>query len=507
MLNRMVRGQLIAFVVVTLLVVTYAGVEYLRIPRMLGAGIYTVTLELPAASGLYEHALVTYRGIEVGKVDRVVLNRAGVTAVLGINDDVSIPANAKVAVRSTSAIGEQFVNFEPGGPAAPPLRDGDVVPADRIGLPTPVGKLLSSVNDLAATLPLDKLHSTVDELYQALHGTGPELAGLLRSAMRLQGLADADLDPTVRLFTDLVPVLATQQRLGPQVRSFTGDLAAVTDTLRAVDPSLRGAIDKAGPMADALGELVNEVRPTLPQLLTDLTSTSQVLRVFIPNIRQTMVIFPAATAALTSTTAKGSLEAGGQFPPPYSALGFKLTFNQPPPCTKGFEEDRIAPSDLSNSRPPPTDAYCKEPKDSPIAVRGFRNAPCPPGSPAGPNSTGATAAACGWHFQAPDRAKAATDVAIKHMLEVAARNPKTRAENEAFIRGADFAGPKPSPTPPAINGPGNSSHESPDGLFFAGGQPFINGGASPLPEVSTPKGPVPGVAQYLLSPLLAPSGR
>lgn len=172
MLNRMVRGQLIAFVVVTLLGVTYAGVEYLRVPRMLGAGIYTVTLQLPSASGLYEHALVTYRGIEVGKVDRVELDRAGVTAVLGINDGVSIPANSAVSVRGTSAIGEQFVNFEPGGPAAPPLRDGDVIPAGRVGLPTAVGKLLSSVNDVAATLPLDKLHSTVDELYRPCTGRG-----------------------------------------------------------------------------------------------------------------------------------------------------------------------------------------------------------------------------------------------------------------------------------------------------------------------------------------------
>jgi phospholipid/cholesterol/gamma-HCH transport system substrate-binding protein len=276
----------------------------------------------------------------------------------------------------------------------------------------------------------------------------------------------------------------------------------VTDTLRAVDPSIRGAIDKAGPMADELDALLMELRPTLPQLLTDLTSTGQVLRVYLPHLQHTMVVFPAAVAALTSTSAKGALQADGQYPPPYAAMGFGLTFS-PPSCTTGFEQDKIPPSDVSNSHPPPTDAYCKEPKDSPIAVRGFRNGPCPPGSPAGPTSTGATAALCGWNFQPPDQAKAATDAAIKHMLEVAARNPKTRAENEAFIGDADFEGPDPRPTPPALNGPGNSSHEGPNGTFLADGKLLLNGARVPLPQVDTPTGPASGVAQFLLAPMQA----
>jgi phospholipid/cholesterol/gamma-HCH transport system substrate-binding protein len=361
------------------------------------------------------------------------------------------------------------------------------------------------VQQLAGTLPLDKLNSTVDELYDAFRGTGPDLAGFLRSAAQLQDLATANLDPTVKLVRDLVPVLATQQRLAPRIRSAAGDLAAVTGTLRDVDPALRGVIDQTGPMAAEFDALLTKVRPTLPQLLTDLSSTGQVLRVYLPNIQHTLVVFPAAVAQLTSTSAKGGLETGGQFPPEMSALGFKLTFNQPPPCTTGFDPDRIAPSDLSNSRPPPTDAYCKEPKNSPVAVRGFRNAPCPPGSPTGAGSTGATAAACGWHFQPADEAKAAADAAIKHMLEVAARNPKTRAENEAFIGKADFPRAQASPAPPAINGAGNTSHQGPNGLFYADGKPFLAGGL-PLPQVSTAGGPVSGLEQFLLAPLLTKTG-
>ncbi|NKQ51561.1 MCE family protein [Amycolatopsis sp. K13G38] len=504
MLSRMVRGQLIAFVIVTVIGVAFAAVRYVQVPRMFGIGTYAVTLDLPRAGGLYENALVTLRGIKVGKVDKLELSSGGVRAVLGIDDSAKIPADSAVAVRSTSAIGEQYVNFEPRSDSAP-LRDGQVIPAGQVSFPTPVGDMLSAVDQLASTLPLDKLNSTVDEVYRAFNGTGPDLAGLLRAASQLEDQAAANLDPTVKLLNDLVPVLATQRKIAPQVTAFTGDLAAVTGTLRSVDPSLRGAIDNTGPMADQLTGLLDQIRPTLPQLLGDLTSTGQVLRVFIPNIQQTLVIFPAAISSLTSTTAWG-IKDSGQNPPPYSAMGFKLTFGSPPPCTNGYEQDRTAPTDLSNSRPPPTDAYCKEPKNSPIEVRGYRNAPCPPGSPAGPGSTGATAAQCGLNFQSPQEAKAATDTAIAHMLEVAARNPKTRAENKAFIGDADFSGAAPpGQPPPAINGAGNTSHEGPNGLFYADGQPFLKGGL-PLPQVSTPGGPVTPLEQFLLAPLLAPIG-
>lgn len=509
MLGRMVRWQLVALVIVTVLGVGYASVKYIQLPRLMGIGTYTVTLEMPKAAGLYENALVSYRGIQVGRVDALEPSDSGVRAVLGIDDDVPIPADSAVSVRSTSAVGEQYVNFEPRSQSTP-LADGQVIPADQVTLPTPTGELLSSVNQLAATVPLDKLNSTVDEAYKAFNGTGEPLARFIRASSRLQDVAGANIDQTTKLFRDLVPVLATQRQLGPQIRSFTGDLAAATDTLRAVDPSIRGSIDKSRPLADEADALLTQLRPTLPNLLTDMSATAQVLRVYEPAMRHVLVSVPAAFAVLTSTTAKG-IQDEGRSPPSVAQMGFKLTFNNPPPCVKGFQTDRVPPSDLSNSHPPARNAYCKEPKDSPIMVRGFRNAPCPPGSPAGPGSTGARAAFCGWNFQRPDEAKRATDVAIEHMLAVAARNPKTRKENEAFIGDDRFSGPKPGQPPPAINGPGNSSNQDegasnrPQGSTSPIGSSPRTGAAPPLPQTGRPSGGQSSLEHYLLAPLRAGS--
>lgn len=502
MVDRLIRLQLIAFVVVSVLGVGYASTQYLEIPRLLGLGSYTVTLDLPATGGLYENALVTYRGVRVGKVNSLEVSRDDVRAVLGIDNGVSIPSDSTVSLRSTSAIGENYVDFEPRAHSAP-MHAGQVIPGDKVIMPTPVGDFLESWNRFAATLPLDKLNSTVVEAHKALDGTGPYLANFLSSARQLQDLADANLDPTVRLVRDLVPVLATQQRIGPDVRSFTGDLAGVTDTLRTSDANIRGVIDKVPPFANQVDSLFNQLSPTLPQLLTDLTSTGQVLRVYIPHINHTLTVFPVTMANLLSVS-QASAPLYNTTPAPVAGVNFKMTVNDPPPCFTGYEAKRNEPNDLSNSHPPAVNSWCREPKNSPVGVRSLQKTPCPPGSPAGVGSTGATAAECGWNFQTPQQAAAATAAAIRYQLEVAARNPKTRAENDALIGKDRPPRPPMGPQPPAINDPWGPAQQDPNGSFLAGGQQFVNGNAVPPPRPSIPGAPT-GLEQYLLGPLMSRS--
>lgn len=65
------------------------------VPDLIRGG-YSITVELPSASGLHEGGIVTFRGIEVGQVKSVQLNQPpdpGVLATLNINEDIRLPAN------------------------------------------------------------------------------------------------------------------------------------------------------------------------------------------------------------------------------------------------------------------------------------------------------------------------------------------------------------------------------------------------------------------------------
>ena len=67
MLTRFVRIQLTIFTIVSIIGILAMIFFYMQVPTLLGIGKMTVTVELPAAGGLYRFSNVTYRGVEVDR--------------------------------------------------------------------------------------------------------------------------------------------------------------------------------------------------------------------------------------------------------------------------------------------------------------------------------------------------------------------------------------------------------------------------------------------------------
>ncbi|MBZ4533056.1 MCE family protein [Mycobacterium avium subsp. hominissuis] len=111
MLTRFIRGQLVVFIVLSVIAVAALGWYYLHIPRQLGVGQYTLTADLPASGGLYRTSNVTYQGIQIGKVTKVEPTQRGVRATLSIDDRYQIPIDASANVHSLSALGEQYLDL------------------------------------------------------------------------------------------------------------------------------------------------------------------------------------------------------------------------------------------------------------------------------------------------------------------------------------------------------------------------------------------------------------
>ena len=479
MISKLGRVQLLVFVLVAVVAVTYAAAEYVNLPRLLGLGRYSVAIEMSKADGLYPNGVVTLRGLTVGQVKDVELTPTGVVADVQIDDGTQIPAASAVQLRSTSAVGEQYLNFEPAGPAGPYLGDGSRVPASQVALPVDTAALLAKANSLAASVPSAQLTTTINEAATAFGNSGEHLQSLVGSAVAFQRDADANLGPTVGLFRNLVPVLGTQQRDIPQIGGFTRDLASFTHQLATSDQDLRSTLNVTPPFIGEVNSLINGVRPTVPLLLANLTSTGQVTRVYVPSLAATVVIFEQAGNLVTGATSATPLFGTAK-------IDFRAQVNNPAPCTLGYQQNRRAPQDLSPAVPG-TDNHCKEPPNSDKAVRGARNNPCPALSPR-PDGRSDTAAGCGLNFQTPAEAAQATASAIQTELEGAANNAKT----------PQLSSPKPldSPnyTPTDNNGNAVGYRGGPNGeSTLPGGESFVLG--SPTP------GPSKGFKGLLLTPL------
>jgi phospholipid/cholesterol/gamma-HCH transport system substrate-binding protein len=389
MFTRLVRRQLIAFAIVAAVVTTYSLVKYVQFGRMLDLGNIHVAAEMPVAGGLYQNAIVTYNGVQVGLVHDVQPTTTGVRANLRIDNTTKIPANLTAYVRSTSPVGEQYIDLRPKGPGGPLLAEGSIIPSNEVVLPVPTDELINQVNALVQTLPQKSLNVTLDELDSAFNRSGPALGDLLTSAQRFVITAQDNLTPTLGLVDVLGPFLGTQISVAPQIQSIFSTLVPFTGQLDRSDEKFRSILKKMPGFTDQISGISDDLEDPLPMFMANLAADGEVLRVYLPHVRQALVLGPPTVAMLQSIFVDSD-------PSGFAKLDFTSSVNSPPYCKQGYLEKRDDTNFQGVPPPPKGDTFCQAPHDSPQVVAGARNAPCP-------NSAVRSAYAidCGFDFTNP----------------------------------------------------------------------------------------------------------
>jgi hypothetical protein len=371
MLTRFVRNQLVIFTVASIIGVAAMLTVYMQLPTLLGIGRMSVTVELPRTGGLYRFANVTYRGVQVGRVTDVRASREGAVATLSLSSSPKIPADLQARVLSVSAVGEQYIDLLPRTDSGPYLRNGSVITVKDTTVPQKVGPMLDQISALLGSIPKKQLNKLIDESFRGLNGAGDELATLLESTATLSRDFDGVAERTRTLIQDSKPLLDGQVISADALRTWARSLAGVTGQLVADDQALRGVLANGPAAADEASRLLEQVKPTLPILLANLTTVGQIAVTYRPSLEQLLVLLPPFIASIQAVGLPRNNPTG------YTQGDFTLTLNDPPACTVGFLPPSAwrSPADLSDVDTP-DGLYCKLPQDSPIAVRGARNYPC-----------------------------------------------------------------------------------------------------------------------------------
>ncbi|WET77902.1 MlaD family protein [Amycolatopsis sp. QT-25] len=365
MLTARVRIQVLTFVVLALATTAFVGANYAGLDRIFGASGYTVKLALTDGGGLFTNGEVTYRGVAVGRVGELRLTDDGMEADLLLDDDAPpIPANSRAVVANRSAVGEQFVDLQPRTGDGPFLAEGSVIPREATSVPLPVQHLLTDLDSLTASVPTEELRTVVDELDNALRGSGADLQVLLDSTTDFTRQAADHLPRTEKLITDGSTVLKTQVDSSQAWRQFSGNAKQFAEQLSRSDGDLRRLITTAPPAATQLSGLLRDNEPGLPILLANLLTTSQVFSARTDGLRQLLINTPKAVSAVDASVDEES-----------GKIELVLTFFDPMPCTKGYGETRIRSSADLSPLPFNTGAACTLEKGNPSSVRGSQNAP------------------------------------------------------------------------------------------------------------------------------------
>jgi len=368
LLTRFIRIQLVFFAVLTVIALVALGWYYLRVPRLMGIGQYTLYADLPSSGGLYPTANVSYRGITVGRVTDVEPTEQGARATMSIDSRYKIPSNASANVHSVSAVGEQYVDLVSVGGVTQYLRDGQTITNSTV--PSEVGPALDAANSGLAALPADKIDDLLTETSRSVGGLGPALQRLVDSTTAIASDFRDNLSPVNDIIAHSAPILDSQVNSGDAIDAWAANLNIIGAQAAEQDAALRSGLQQAAPTADQVNAVFSGVQDSLPQTLANLEIVIDMLKRYNKSIEQAFVFYPQNAANL----------AAGTIFPGYGIINFALltNLNQPPPCFTGFvpASEWRAPADTTTA-PLPSGTYCKIPKDyQGNVVRGARNYPC-----------------------------------------------------------------------------------------------------------------------------------
>jgi phospholipid/cholesterol/gamma-HCH transport system substrate-binding protein len=367
-ITRRTKVQLVIFVIITLLGVSFVGARYAHLDRAFFDDHYSVTAHFPDSGGIFAGGEVTYRGVGVGKVSELELTDEGVDVVLDIENGYDeIPADTLAVVGNRSAVGEQYVELQPQRGEGPFLHEGSVIDEEDTRIPIATDALLTHLSETVSSVDPEDLATTVDEFGVAFAGTGEDLQRIIDSGNSFIDTANDNFDLTTALIRDSNTVLHGQIDSDSAIRNFSAQLQAFSSVLAGADPDLRNLIDTGGVAATQLRTFLEENRVELGDLINNLVTTGDVVVQHLDGIKQLLVIYPYVVEG-GFTVASKSPDTGL-----YDAH-FGMVLTNQPVCHRGYEGTDTRPPQDGSNRPMNVGARCGEPA-SQTNARGAQNLP------------------------------------------------------------------------------------------------------------------------------------
>lgn len=177
---------------------------------------------------------VRINGVLVGQVRKVAQdgNEAVITVALEPDAADEIPANVDVQIIPTTLFGQKFISFvSPDNPSKESLKDGQVIPSDRVETTVELSRILADLFPLLRAVEPADLNMTLNALATALGGRGEQLGETLDQLDAYLG-AISDKLPTLRQdLISLANVADTYDLAAPDLIDVLGNLTVTSKTI------------------------------------------------------------------------------------------------------------------------------------------------------------------------------------------------------------------------------------------------------------------------------------
>lgn len=264
----------------------------------------TVTIELSRAVGVHPGSEVRVLGVKVGQVREVEPQGDHVRVVLGWDQDVPVPADARAIVVPPSLVADRYIQLAPAYTGGQRMKDGANLGTDRTVVPLELDEVYAALNRFAEALGPDgaagngDLQALLEAARKNLEGNGAPLGQSLDSlAKALSTVSDGrgDLFTTIANLQEFTTALAASDE---QVRLFNDQLAEVAGQLSGERDELGDALHKlAGALVVVTG-FIEDNKDALVQNVDALAELSGVLARQQDALVQALTYAPVALSDL-----------------------------------------------------------------------------------------------------------------------------------------------------------------------------------------------------------------
>ena len=223
------------------------------------------------ASGLKKMAPVEMAGIQIGQVEKILLDNGKARVVMLLSKDVPLGSDVTAVIRTRGVLGDKYVAIEPGSAGAPQLKPGQQIA--RAEVPTDLDRVMARIGEVA-----DNIKDITNSLKVSI--ASPESTRNISEAL-------ANLrELTGSLKTVVADNQSRLNRIVVNMDKFTGDLSqisahnkvALNETIRNFQvasrqmqttiAALTSVMQKVDKGEGTIGQLVNN-----KQTINDLNST------------------------------------------------------------------------------------------------------------------------------------------------------------------------------------------------------------------------------------------
>jgi len=273
----------------------------------LGSHPYTVVAEFSDAEDLVPQGGVRVNDVAVGRVNQVVLNRAGTTAevTVELNGSVHLPGNAVASIQQTSLLGEKYVALSAPLDAAPVgrLRNGATIPLSRTSNGVQVEQVLGALSMLLNGGGIDQLHTIESELNQFAGDNEQQIRTFFSSVDRVVTMLNVHRGSIVHALQALATLSATLDQQNGHIKTILTSLQPGIDVIASQHRQLIQALNALNNLAtvtvhtitESKDNFVNDLKALGP-ILSQLASADSAL----PRSLQELLTFPFSDGAVRS---------------------------------------------------------------------------------------------------------------------------------------------------------------------------------------------------------------